>query len=105
VVERIDFFFALLYLLPELVRPVEVLTDLEIFGKLLNFLQLPLNLNQLFVEDLLLVLQLLGQLSLSLSDYPLGLPHCVLDHLRPLFETPETAESEVVDLIEILLKS
>jgi hypothetical protein len=55
-IERFDFFFALLNLLSELVRTIKVFTDIDILSKLFDFFKFPVQINKFLVEDLFLVL-------------------------------------------------
>jgi len=56
-IKGLNLFFAFCYFLSEFISPIEVFTDFEILSELFDFLKLSLNLDQFFIEDLLLILQ------------------------------------------------
>jgi hypothetical protein len=103
-VKGLYFLFALLNPFSELGGSVEVFADIDILSKLLDFLQLPLQVDQLFVEDFLLILKLLRQFCFSLLDDPLGFSNGILDPLRPLLEPPEAAKGQILNFVQIFFK-
>lgn len=90
--------------LSEFVCPVEVLADISVLCEFLDLFQLLLELDQFFIEDFLLVLQLFREFGLSFLDDPLCLPNSLLDGLWPFLETPETDEGVIINFVEVFLE-